>query len=408
MAMKQIACAAIPFLMAAMPTQAVTVEQLNQQVQQMNKRIAKQDNKLRINGFASFGMAISDEEMAYNGVTDEASFNRFSKMGVQMSFNLDENNSVVTQLVSRGENNWNTQAEWAYFKHNFGSGFSSKVGRIRTPAYMLSEYLDVGYAVPWAQMPAESYSSLTPFSNMDGFDLTYSTDVGDNIATVQFAYGRSADDEYDLKDIIGLSATFQADTWSTRLAYAASSLTVLDATLKQAVSLYGEDPTEVDSSFTSLGFTYDPGDIYFTTEYTKIEVDGVIVDADAVYASLGYRMGRLMPIFTYGMTESQDDDEREVSQAAATATAAAIGGGTTAADILAGAAQFQANNNRNTQRIGLGLRYDMAAGTALKVQYDIIEVDDEAGLFDPTPFAAAGTSAPDGTNILTISIDTVF
>jgi len=408
MAMKYIACAAVPLLMATLPTQAVTLEQLNKQVQQMNQRIAQQDSKLRINGFASFGMSISDEEMAYNNVTDEVSFNRFSKIGVQMSFNLDENNSVVTQLVSRGENEWNTEAEWAYFKHNFGSGFSSKVGRIRTPAYMLSEYLDVGYAVPWAQMPAESYEALAPFSNMDGFDLTYSTDIGDNIATVQFAYGRSADNEYDLKDILGLSGTFQADMWSVRLAYAASSLTVLDDTLKQAVSLFGQDPTDVDSSFTSLGFTYDPGDIYFTTEYTKIEVDGVIVDADALYASFGYRMGRFMPVFTYGMTESQDDDEREVDAATAAATATAIGGGTTAADVLAGAALFQANNNRNTQRIGLGLRYDMAAGTALKVQYDIIEVDDEAGLFDPTAFASAGANAPDGANILTISIDTVF
>jgi hypothetical protein len=33
MAMKHIACAAVPLLMAALPTQAVTVEQLNQQVQ---------------------------------------------------------------------------------------------------------------------------------------------------------------------------------------------------------------------------------------------------------------------------------------------------------------------------------------------------------------------------------------
>ncbi len=409
MAMKPIACAAIPLLMAALPTQAVTLEQLNKQVQKMNQRMAEQDNKFRINGFASFGMAISDEEMAYNGVNDEVSFNRFSKMGVQMTFNLDDNNSVVTQLVSRGENQWNTTAEWAYFKHQFNHNFSSKIGRIRLPAYLLSEFLDVGYAVPWAQMPAETYSSLDPFSNMDGFDLTYSTDVGDNTATIQFAYGRSADEEYDLKDIMALSAVFQAETWSARAAYATSSLTVVNSTIQSAIGLYGEDTENITGTFTSLGFTYDPGSIYFTTEYTKLEVDGVIVDADALYASVGYRMGRLMPVFTYAMTESQDDDEREATQLTA-ANQTALGGGSAA--VAAGLFGLQAANNRNTQRIGLGLRYDIASGTALKVQYDIIEVDDASGLFDDTAWATNAAppvaANPDGTNILTISIDTVF
>jgi len=377
----------------------------------MNQRIAQQDSKLRINGFASFGMSISDEEIAYNRVSDEVSFNRFSKVGLQMSFNLDANNSVVTQLVSRGENEWNTTAEWAYFKHNFGGGFSSKIGRIRTPAYMLSEYLDVGYAVPWAQMPAETYDTLSPFANMDGADLTYSTDIGDNTATVQLAYGRSTGEEYDLKDIIALSAGLQADIWSVRLAYAVASLTSLDDDLTNAIALYNNGVTEdIDSSFTSLGFVYDPGDIYFATEYTKIEVDGAVVDADALYVSFGYRMGRFMPVITYNMTESQDDDEREVDAATANAVAAASGGTYTATQIIQGAELFQASNNRDTQRIGLGLRYDMSAGTALKVQYDIIETNDESGLFDAdlyTPAQFAGTE-PDGANILTISIDTVF
>lgn len=212
MAMKHIACAAVPLLMAALPTQAVTVEQLNQQVQQMNKRIAEQDQKFRVNGFASFGLSLGDEEIEYNGVNDEVNFSRFSKVGVQMSFNMDANNSVVTQLVSRGENEWNTEAEWAYFKHNFGSGLSGKIGRIRLPAFMLSEFLDVGYAVPWAKMPNETYNSLTPFSNMDGVDITYNTDIGDMSATFQLAYGRSKDSQYDLKDILASNATLQGDT----------------------------------------------------------------------------------------------------------------------------------------------------------------------------------------------------
>jgi hypothetical protein len=428
MAIKYVACAAVPLLIAALPTQAVTLEQLNQQVQQMNQRIAQQDQKLRINGFASFGMSLGSEEIEYNGVNDESNFGRFSKVGVQMSFNMDANNSVVTQLVSRGENEWNTEAEWAYFKHNFGSGFSSKIGRIRLPAFMLSEFLDVGYAVPWAKMPNETYNSLTPFANMDGVDLTYNTDIGDMSATFQVAYGRSKDDEYDIKSVIATNAMLQGDTWTARIAYSLSDdINVIDADIQGVVNgLYGSDVAKVKGSFTSIGFTYDPGNIYFITEYARLEVDGAIVDADSAYATFGYRMGQFMPLITYAMTTSEDDDERDLQVIAdkltggnlAALAAVDVSGGTSPTDStaspyenpslnLAGRA-FQAENNRDTTRIGLGLRYDMASGTALKVQYDIIDTGDKAGMFDSRAFAAAGSSAPDSTNILTITIDTVF
>ena len=426
MAIKHLTYAAIPLIAASLNTQAATVDQLNRQVQKLNQRLAAQDQRFRVNGFASFGFAISDEEMAYNGVGDEISFNRFSKAGVQMTFNMDPKNSVVMQLVSRGENNWETNAEWAYFKHEFGGGLSGKIGRIRLPAYQLSEFLDVGYATPYAQVPAETYDSLDPFSNMEGVDLSYTMDVGDNTATFQFVYGRAKDNEFDLKDILGLSGVFQSDVWSARLGYATASVDIVEPDAVDAVTnVYAKETTDLDGSFLSIGFTYDPGDLYFTTEYTQLEADGPIVDADALYATVGYRMGRLMPTLTYAMAESQDDDERtydavfadNAAVAAgfgdlATLQAAAAGGNTTAQGVIAGVEGIQAASDRNTTRIGLGLRYDMSPGTALKVQYDIVEVkDDKSGLFDDTAWAtnsANGAANPDGTNVLTISIDTVF
>lgn len=429
MAMTRIACAALPLLVAALPTQAATLEQLNQQVQQINKRIAEQDSKLRINGFASLSAAISDEDIKYNnvadnrGVNDEVNFNRFSKVGVQMSFKIDDANSVVTQLVSRGDNEWDTKAEWVYFKHEFNNNLSMKMGRIRTPAYMLSEYLDIGYAVPWAQMPAETYTALAPFSNMDGFDLTYSTDIGDNLINVQFAYGQSSSDSFELNDILALSSTLQADTWSVRAAYATSSLDIVDSTTQTGIALYGSDElTGITGTFASVGFTYDPGNIYFTTEYTQIEVDEEITDVDSAYATFGYRIGRWMPAITYAMAESQDDKERTLQKAfdnnptlapfvsVAGLEAAAAGGNATAQQVIGGIQAFQAGNNYDTNRIGLSLRYDMTAGTAIKIQYDIIDTGDEGGLFTSADYATAqaANKEPDGVNMLTITIDTVF
>lgn len=489
MAIKHLTYAAIPLIAASLSTQAATVDQLNRQVQKLNQRIAAQDQRFRVNGFATFAMSQSDETVPYNNVNDDLNFNRFSKMGVQMTFNIDSQNSVVTQLVSRGQNNWDTSAEWAYFKHDFNNGFSTKLGRLRLPAFMLSEFLDVGYAVPWAKMPNESYESLTPFANMEGVDLSYNTDVGDLSAVVQLAYGRSKSDDYDLKDVLSVNAALQADTWNTKLSYSQSQTSVINEDTKTVLSLYGAPSSGLAGSFISAGFTYDPGDIYFSTELTRLEVDDAVVDADSIFASIGYRMGRFMPTISYAMTESKDDDERELSAilannpvvsgtttlqgavaggllaaagalqaagdvaGATTAQTAAIAlgatgsptrgvteadlnliigtsasydltaGGNTADDIvfqgvidgaqaaatgvLTGSAIFQGEQNRNTTRISLGMRYDMSPGTALKLQYDMVEVDDAAGLFDNEPYASA-TTKPDGTNILTISIDTVF
>ena len=441
--------------MASMTTQAVTVDQLNRQVQKMNQRISAQDQRFRLNGFASFGITSSDEELAYNGVNDQTNFSRSSKMGVQMTFNLDSDNSVVMQLVSRGENNWETNAEWAYFKHEFGDGLSAKLGRIRLPAYTLSEFLDVGYAVPWAQMPNETYDALKQFSNMEGIDLTYNMDISDYTATFQLAYGRSLGTQFDLTDLISVNGVLQADTWSARAGYSAASVEVIDEAGIAALGLYGSATKGVDGSFVSVGFTYDPGDIYFTAEATSLKTDkSVIYDTDSMYASIGYRFGQFMPTLTFATTESTDDEMRSLESLLAanpvidtydhdqdlydngyaatpeiplnliTALAGA-GATTTPAQITAleaaaldktnplhpvgfGAKSLQAESNRDTQRIGLGLRYDMSAGTALKLQYDIITVEDEAGMFENEGWATSGANAPDGTNILTITIDTVF
>jgi hypothetical protein len=459
MAIKHLTYAAIPLIAASMSVQAATVDQLNRQVQKLNQRIAEQDQRFRVNGFATFGMSVSDEEVSYNGVNDEPNFGRFSKIGIQMTFNIDDQNSVVTQLVSRGQNSWNTEAEWAYFKHDFNNGLSAKVGRIRLPAFMLSEFLDVGYATPWAKMPNESYSALTPFANMEGVDLSYTTDIGDLSATVQLVYGRSTSEDYDLKGLVSTTGSLQADTWNAKLSYSlADDITVTDEDIKAALGLYGSATSGIGGSFTSVGFTYDPGSIYFSAEATSLEVDDTILDVDSAHATIGYRFGRLMPTLTFATVESKDNEERDLAAIIAndpelqgtalssiliSAQGVGVGDGTlTAANIstvatfddsalvatsgdtaflkgsrasVIGAAQavigasqsLQAQQDTDTTRIALGLRYDVSPGTALKFQYDIIETNDEPGLFDAVPYLDA-TTKPDKTNILTISLDTVF
>ena len=423
MTLKRMSLAAIPVLLVSLTSQAVTVEQLNRQVQRMNQRLAEQDQRLRINGYATFGITQSDESISYNGVSDDINFQRFSRAGIQMSFNINSQSSVITQLVARGSNDFATNMEWAYFRHQFDDNFSGKIGRIRAPYYMLSEYLDVGYAVPWALMPAETYSLLDTFANIDGVDITWDSEVGDYGLQVQGVYGNTADDDFTVDDIFSVSVTLSADEWSVRVATLGAGLGTGSGNNGQIISLadliYGNGTGSKDGSFTSASFRYEPGDLLLLGEVTVSEVDGVTQDQSSMFISAGYRFGPWMPHISYGFHESTDDKDRETTTALDTLLSTLAPGTTldprldvdqngiiNMADlvsVLQTSAQFDAT------RIGLGVRYDMSAGVALKLQYDIIDAD-QAGLFDLEGYLAAkgAGAAPDKTNILTFTIDTVF
>ncbi|MGK0444270.1 MAG: hypothetical protein ACJA1U_001201 [Bermanella sp.] len=411
MAMKHIACAAVPLLMAALPTQAVTVEQLNQQVQQMNKRIAEQDNKLRINGFASFGLVQSDNEGSYHrGITDEPNFRRYTKAGVQMTFNIDDSTSVITQLVSKGENDFDTRADWLYLKHSFGNGLTVKAGRLRKPNYLLSEFFDVGYAMPWTQPPVEVYGVLETSANYEAVDLTYDFEIGDWSAYTQVQYGRSITSEIVSKNLLAFNFSMNNGDLTLRAGYSQADAGIVSGSNTEtlvtgintaiastniagdAASLGGTNK----GTFFGLAAMYDNGQMVLISEYNSLTVDSVLADQDGYYLMGGYRIGQWMPYLTVAHEETTDDSDR-----VATSIPALSGSPATEAATLAGINTALTALNVEQDRTAIGVRYDWKPGVAIKVQYDMVDVGDTAGEFDPAP-------TEDTANILSITIDTVF
>jgi len=425
MAIKPIVCAAIPLLMASMSSQAITLEQLNNQVQQMNKRIAEQDQKFRINGFASFGVVQSDSEDAYHrGITDQPNFRRYTKMGVQMTFNMSDDTSVITQLVSRGEDDFDTTAEWLYLKHDFGDGFTGKIGRLRKPNYLLSEFFDVGYAMPWTQPPVEVYGVLEDSANYEAIDLSYDFEFSDWYGTGQFQYGRAITDSAISNDLMAFNGSISNGVLTLRAGYSQAFLTLeedtelynslYDATINPA---YGGAPlptgfndflalTDLSNetvdgtfkgTFAGVAAMYDDGTYMAIAEYNTLTLDGFFADQDGYYVMGGYRMGNLMPYFTFAHEETTDNEKREVSSFNSTIVSPA-----TDALLIAGFNAGAADAlNAEQDRTAIGIRWDYQPGIAIKVQYDMVDTGDSRGEFDEFP--------SDGkVNFLSISIDTVF
>src|SRR5690606_12821678 len=64
-----------------------------------------------------------------------------------------------------------------------------RMGRFRTPFFLYSDYLDIGYAQHWIAPPDEVYA--LQFDSVDGVDLTYHTSFGRVDTQLQLYFGSS-------------------------------------------------------------------------------------------------------------------------------------------------------------------------------------------------------------------------
>ncbi|WP_354624723.1 hypothetical protein [Psychromonas sp. MME2] len=183
------------------------VAQLEQQVKALQ---AHQTNSLvdrfNFNGFISGAYISSNNRASYNGATSSADFSQDSKMGFQGSFNINNQTQAVLQLLMKGEDDWDVKAEWAYLSYRLDNGVKVRGGKLRVPLFMYSDYLDVGYAQPFARPPKEVYDHVI-FTSYTGGDIAYDIEFDDSTLTLQAFGGESNVNEdsinVDFSNLIG-------------------------------------------------------------------------------------------------------------------------------------------------------------------------------------------------------------
>lgn len=181
-----------------------------------------------VSGFASLGAGrIQDDNLEFMDYNSERwSFEGDSVLGLQLDLNLAERLSLVTQVVSRGYHWDNTsefepELDWFFLRYQLNANWRARVGRMRTPLYLYSETLDVGYSYAWARPPMDVYSPLTsPFANFDGADLVYLSDWDDYSLDIQLLAGkmrRGRDSmTIDVDPMLGGNITLQNEDLSLR------------------------------------------------------------------------------------------------------------------------------------------------------------------------------------------------
>lgn len=367
---------------------------------------------LNINGFLSVGASMLDKkDVTLAGADNQGGFKNDNVLGLQMQKQVNDSTTVTGQLVSRGSDDYNTNAAWAFITYAANDDLDIRMGRLRIPFFQYSDFLEVGYAYNWVRPQDEVYR--VPFSSIDGFDVTQRFSSGNIDGSVQFYYGRyqgdfeTATDVYDadFRNFTGLVLSANTGNFGARISYHQAELIMDTSDATTALGLaetvatgLGATPDGVanpalggligvgdtgaaedfnftgqTSSFYGAALTYDDGTYSAVAEWTALDHESsLLLDDQGWLIGVAGRFGDFTPHLTYSSEADSFDSGNE------------------------GKIQEQLPLKSEQTSITLGLRYDYDTSTALK--FEIQNNDEE------TYAGADGDSA----TLYSVAVDLVF
>ena len=360
------------------------------------------------------------------GISEDLSFERDSRFGLQISSDVAENMSVVAQILGRADqSDFNAIVEWAYVDYKFNDIASVHVGKIKQPVYLVNDYVEVGYAYPWIRPPQEVYLLNNPLNTVNGIELLLQIPVGSGTLSFQPYLGSNRDDIPNAQ-----GAFFEAENiYGLDIKYSGRGYTVHASNFQCEVKTFGGfttaspfGPVNVDlngkgdCNVAAAGFNLDMADVVIYSEWTKRKTNDTLErpfgDTEAFYATLGYRFGKFLPHITFASIEGEASTVG-IGSGDGAITAAS---GTPPLTLPGGATSLNFPVQIQTS-ITAGLRYEVNDSAALKVEYQVVDVEQDAaelqnanqgfnyGLFN-TDFSQAAPQ--DKVGILSIALDVIF
>lgn len=355
-----------------------------------------------ISGFGTLGYVITDTDKAefrasprqHGGATKSSGdWGVDSRLGVQANVTFNDTFSVVGQaFASRRDGKNSVDAEWLYLQADLSKDATVRLGRMVMPAFLLSDFRHVGYAQHWLRTPAEVYGAFLTTS-FDGAQATFRHRLGDYHLTATLSggkadkegvYGRLNGAETNMMEesraLYSAALSVERGSWLGRIAH----------TEKHGLELAFDEPLDMGfftipkgslmaegkDKFTALGIQYDNGSLLAIAEHTWRgwdEEEGFAnLDAEAFYATAGYRLGSVMPYATYSQMKPKGDG-------------------------------YPDESTRRTHAVGV--RWDFMPDMALKVQYE--EVSGSIG-FHVAPFSQDFAESRPKIRAFSAALDFIF
>ena len=311
------------------------------------------------------------------GISEDLSFEKDSRFGLQISSDVTDRMSVVAQLLGRGENNnFNAIVEWAYIDYEIHDIANIHVGKIKQPVYLVNDYVEVGYAYPWIRPPQEVYLLNNPLNTVNGIELLLQFPVGPGTLSFQPYIGSNRDDIPNAQ-----GAYFEAENiYGLDIKYSGRGYTVHASNFQCEVKTFGGFDTEspfgtlnVDlngkgnCNVSAAGLNLDLANVVVYAEWTKRSTDQELSrafgDTEGYYATIGYRFGKFMPHITFASITGEASTYGLPASGAATVVA------------MPGAS-FNFPVPVQTS-ITAGLRYEVNDSAALKIEYQVVDVNQD-------------------------------
>jgi len=289
---------------------------------------ALEQGEHRFNGFGTVGfthLGGEDDGRSYGvqGQTNDSwRGDQLSKFGAQLSYGITDTLGVTVQATAKAQQDeWKANLEWAYLSLQANDRLMLRAGRLRSPVYMYSESLDVGYSYPWLRLPDEVYSQVQ-VTNYEGVDAVYTMPLSYGSVTFQLAGGQAKNRDYyaydeqfdiDYGKLFGASVSLASNDFGTlRIGYVEADIKTdvsgtvdasdLGLSASEPLSLLNLDKEK--GKFTSIGYQYDNGTWISSNEWTSrlIENDGMEA-IDSFYLMGGRRFGDFLPHVTYAQLD---------------------------------------------------------------------------------------------------------
>jgi len=378
-----------------------------------------QAQAIEFDGFLTAGLAVHNQSQV-NGskvtyleeVTNNVTFLQDSKFGLQVTADAADNMQVVAQiLATAADENYSMDIEWAYLDYAVSESTSVRTGRIKQPVFLISDYLEVGYAYPWIRPPAEAYSNM-PVDSIIGMELMYQTSLGGVNLLVQPYFGSNTEAVPGVQSVnffadnyVGMALRLENSSFSFQLSSFQTTVSTVDsaggtfnsegsATLSVASLSWDVANFVGYSEYTTRDITADDGTL--GKDFNKIPFDSLFSDQEGYYVTLGYRMGKYLPHITYAEISSTPSGNYQCVDNSDASTC--------------GPSQGARQNS-----ITLGLRYELNDSAALKMEYQVIELEKNVGnygLFQPfaldDPLNTATALNEDKTSLISVAVDVIF
>lgn len=270
-------------------------------------------------GSAYYGQALTKDLLPNSFSSTNPDFTDFSIIGLNLHGKLSDELTVFAQIIGSGRNDisasnkYSLFAQWAYVEYKPWEGASLRGGRQRFPVFSASEYINVGFYLPYRFIPSNVYG-LAPFNSFDGVSVTQSVDTPVGKATGEVFGGTPILDSVlpstttvSLQRLLGARVALEGEGWRLRAQAARSA--------HGSVSTIGALTTQSSANVQTytVGYRFDKYDVVSWAEFIlRHSTDGTPVAgstylrlAKGGYALIGYRLGDFLPRYTFSEATSQ-------------------------------------------------------------------------------------------------------